>query len=260
MIQVGIAGIPVAKKGKGMEEGVQYLSEIGLDAMEIQFVRGVFMNSETAEKVSRLAEKLGIRLSVHAPYYINLASNEIATIEKSKKHIIKSIKRAKEAGADIVVIHPAYYSNDTFELVRSACEEVLSVVGNTVKIGLETAGRQRQFGTVDEIVDLVATVKGTVPVLDFAHIHARGSGSLNGKEDYEAVFDKFEGNKFHIHFTGVKYVKGNEIKHTSINDDPNFKHLAEVLIERKYDATVICESPLLESDALKMKEIIANVQ
>ncbi len=260
MIQVGIAGIPVDRKGKGIEEGIRYLSEIGLDAMEIQFVRGVFMNSESAEKVGRLAEKLEIRLSVHSPYYINLASTEIATIEKSKEYIIKSAKRAKEAGAGIVVVHPAYYSNDTFELVRRACEEVSSVVDNDVKIGLETAGRQGQFGTVDEIAKLVATVKGTVPVLDFAHIHARGNGSLNQKEDYEAVFDRFEGNKFHIHFTGVKYAKGNEIKHTPINDDPNFKHLVEALIERKYHATVICESPLLESDALKMKEIITSVQ
>lgn len=228
--------------------------------MEIQFVRGVFMNSETAEKVGHLAEKLGIGLSVHAPYYINLASKENATIEKSKKHLIKSAKRAKEAGADIVVVHPAYYSNDTFELVRNACEEVARAIDNGVTIGLETTGRRRQFGTVDEIVKLVAKTKGTVPVLDFAHIHARGDGSLRGKEDYEAVFDKFKRDEFHIHFTGVTYSKGNEIRHTPINDDPNFKHLAEVLTERKYEATVICESPLLESDALNMKEIIANVR
>ncbi|UZE92580.1 MAG: TIM barrel protein [Methanosarcinales archaeon] len=263
LIKVGIAGIPLAKKGKGMEAGIQYLFNIGLDAMEVQFTRGIFMDSVAAKKVGQLAKKLGIKLSVHAPYYVNLASTKKKIIEKSKQFIINSAKIASKMGATIVVFHAAYYlndTNDTFALVRDACEVVGNEISDDVRLGIETTGRQKQFGTLDEIARLMTDVDKIIPVLDFAHIHARGNGSLRRKEDFIAVFDKFDQTKFHIHFTGVEYSNGNEKKHIPLNDELNFRHLAEVLVKREYDATVICESPLLERDALKMKEIIVDVQ
>ncbi|MDI6902954.1 MAG: TIM barrel protein [Methanocellales archaeon] len=255
MIQIGIAGIPAAKKGKGTDVGIRYLSEIGLDAMEVQFVRGVFMSSDVAKRVGETAKELGIKLSVHAPYYINLAGSK-ETIEKSKKFIINSALRASEMGGSIVVFHPASYSENTFELVKSACEEIKAKIDKSVHLGLETTGRQSQFGTLDEVIKITTMVEGTVPVLDFAHIHARGNGSLKSKSAFGKVFDRFDCDEFHIHFTGVEYKNGNEKKHMPIDDEPSFVHLAEVLVERGYDATVICESPLLEVDALKMKGII----
>ncbi|MDI6888242.1 MAG: TIM barrel protein [Methanocellales archaeon] len=260
LIRIGIAGIPLAKKGKGVEAGIQYLSDVGLDAMEVQFVRGIFMDSVSAKKAGQLAKKVGIELSVHAPYYINLASKKKETIEKSKRFIINSAKIASEMGATIVVFHAAYYLNDTFALVRDACAEIRNEVSDDVYLGIETTGRQNQFGTLDEIARIITEVDRVVPVLDFAHIHARGNGSLRRKGDFGAIFDNFGQARFHIHFTGVEYSKGNEKKHAPLNDEPNFRHLAEVLVDRGYDATVICESPLLERDALKMKEIVTDVR
>jgi len=260
LIRIGIAGIPLAKKGKGVEAGIQYLSDIGLNAMEVQFVRGIFMDSASAKKTGQLAKKLGIKLSVHAPYYINLASKKKKTIEKSKRFIVNSAKIASDMGASIVVFHAAYYLNDTFALVRDACEEMGDEISDDVCLGIETTGRQNQFGTLDEIARIITEVDKVAPVLDFAHIHARGNGSLRRKEDFSAVFDKFDQTKFHIHFTGVEYSRGNEKKHIPLNDEPNFRHLAEVLVDRGYDATVICESPLLERDALKMEEIVTDVR
>jgi len=260
LIRIGIAGIPLAKKGKGMEAGIEYLSDIGLNAMEVQFVRGIFMDSASAKKTGQLAKKSGVRLSVHAPYYINLASKKKETIEKSKRFIINSAKIAGGMGANIVVFHAAYYLNDTFASVRDACEEIVNKIGDDVYLGIETTGRQNQFGTLDEIVSIMTEVDRIVPVLDFAHIHARGNGSLKRKKDFDDILDKFDKTEFHIHFTGVEYSKGNEKKHTPLNDEPNFRHLAEALVDRGCDATVICESPLLERDALKMKEIVTNAK
>lgn len=260
LIRIGIAGIPLAKKGKGVEAGIQYLSDIGLDSMEVQFVRGIFMDSASAKKVGQLAKKLDVKLSVHAPYYINLASKKKETIEKSKRFIVNSAKIASDMGATIVVFHAAYYLNDTFALVRDGCKEIVNKIGGDIYLGIETTGRQNQFGTLDEIARIITGVDRVAPVLDFAHIHARGNGSLRQKKDFDAVFDKFGQTKFHIHFTGVEYSKGNEKKHIPLNDEPDFRYLAEVLVDRGYDATVICESPLLERDALKMKEIVTDVQ
>ncbi len=257
MIQTGIAGIPQAKKGKGIDAGIIYLAEIKLDAMEVQFVRGIFMGSDAAKRVGETAKEMDIKLSVHAPYYINLAGNK-ETIEKSKKFIINSALRAIEMNANIVVVHPGYYSKkeNTFELVKSACEDIKDKIEKKVLLGIETAGRRSQFGTLDEIIKITSEVKGTAPVLDFGHIHARGTGSLKSKSDFEEVLDRFDGDGLHIHFSGVEYENGNEKKHIPVDDEPSFELLAEVLIERGCDATVICESPLLELDALKMKEII----
>ncbi|MDD2665969.1 MAG: TIM barrel protein [Methanocellales archaeon] len=257
MIQMGIAGIPRAKKGKGIDAGIRYLAEIKLDAMEIQFVRGIFMDSEAAKRVGETAKEVGIKLSVHAPYYVNLAGSK-ETIEKSKKFIINSALRAIEMNANIVVLHPGYYSKkeNTFELVKSACEEIKDKIEKKVLLGIETAGRKSQFGTLDEIIKITSEVEGTKPVLDFGHIHARGNGSLKSKSDFEGVLSRFDHDEFHIHFSGVEYEDGNERKHIPVDDEPNFEPLAEALIEGSYDATVICESPLLEVDALKMKEVI----
>lgn len=259
MIQIGIAGIPTAKKGKGMDAGIRYLSDIKLDAMEVQFVRGIFMDSDAAKRVGETAKEIGVKLSVHAPYYINLAGSK-ETIKKSKKFIINSALRASEMGANTVVFHAGYYSKkeNTSELVKSACEEIKGKIEKNVLLGLETTGRQSQFGTLDEVIKITSEVEGTVSVLDFAHIHARGNGSLKSKSDFEEVLDRFDYDcdEFHIHFTGVEYENGNEKKHIPIDDEPSFEHLSEVLVERGYNATVICESPLLEVDALRMKEII----
>lgn len=257
MIQMGIAGIPQAKKGKGMDAGIRYLSEIKLDAMEVQFVRGIFMDSDAAKMVGETAKEVGIKLSVHAPYYINLAGSK-ETIEKSKKFIINSALRASEMSANIVVFHAGYYSKNenTFELIKSACEEIKDKIEKKLLLGLETAGRRSQFGTLDEIIKITSEVEGTVSVIDFGHIHARGNGSLKSKSDFEEVLDRFDCDDLHIHFSGVEYGNGNEKKHIPVDDEPSFEHLAEVLMERGYNVTVICESPLLEVDALKMKEII----
>ncbi len=257
MIQMGIAGIPQAKKGEGMDAGIRYLSKIKLDAMEVQFVRGIFMDSDATKRIGETAKEVGVKLSVHAPYYINLAGSK-ETIEKSKKFIINSALRAMEMSANIVVFHPGYYSKkeNTFELVKSACEEIKDKIEKKVLLGIETAGRKSQFGTLEEVIKIISEVEGTIPVLDFGHIHARSDGSLKSKSDFKSVLDRFDYDEFHIHFSGVEYEDGNERKHIPVDDEPSFEHLAEVLIEGGYDATVICESPLLEVDALKMREVI----
>ena len=71
MLKVGTAGIPSSTKGSTLD-GIRRVKELGLDAMEIEFVRGVYMKNEMASKAGELAKSLGVALTVHAPYYINL--------------------------------------------------------------------------------------------------------------------------------------------------------------------------------------------
>ncbi|MCK4550651.1 MAG: TIM barrel protein [Candidatus Aenigmarchaeota archaeon] len=260
--RIGTAGIPGVCKGGSTLDGVKCVSDLGLDAFEIAFVRNIYLTEESARKVGEIAKKLDISLSCHAPYYINLASTNPSVIVKSKKFIADTLKIADVMGAKIAVVHAGFYmgqpKSQVFELIKNACLEFKS----KAKLGIETMGRQKQFGSVDEVARLVEECGNVAPVIDFAHIHARTNGGLKTKDDFKAILDKFEClsvSPIHCHMTGIKYENGNEKHHLPISSfEPDFRLLADVLRENNYDTTIICESPLMEQDALLFKKWITN--
>ncbi|HEY3422767.1 MAG TPA: TIM barrel protein [Methanocellaceae archaeon] len=263
MIRVGIAGIPRHVKGGGTEAGARYLSEAGLAAMEVQFVRNVYMTPESAKKVSLVGKACDIKFSVHAPYYINLTSKNQDTQEKSKEWILRSLRIANDLGAGIIVCHPArepdaeQLKEHLLELSQARSDEGLKPL-----IGLETTGDARQFGSAEDYVDMLKSVPGTDIVIDFCHIHARTNGNLRSRVDYDAIFDSIRSvktNDFHIHFSGVEYKNSREVRHLPLGNEPDFHPLAQILKERKLNATIICETPLQEDDALRMKEILDSI-
>lgn len=266
MIKVGIAGVPLALKGKGTAQGIKYLATIGLDALEVQFVRRVSMKEATAVSVGETARAANIRLSVHAPYMINLASESPRVIEESINRIKLSLDRGYALGATIVVFHSAYYSkrhtsDETFDLVKDGCTRLLDYMNDRgiegTHLGIELLGRQSQFGTVDEVRRLHSELADIRPVVDFAHLQARCNGCLHTVEDYERVLRKLfrHGDDVHIHFSGIEFSKGNERRHLPV-DIEQFKLLASALKGNACNGTVICESPLLEKDALRMKQFV----
>ncbi len=263
-IYIGPAGIPLRAKGQGIVKGIEVVAELGLNAMEVQFVRGVWMKSEQAEEARRAATKMGVKLSVHAPYYINLCSPKKEIVRKSQKRLKHSADIAKVLGSDIVTFHAGFYgsysSNEAIDKVIRNLKEVKFPQG--VKAGIETMGRQKQFGTLDEVL-AVADATGHRPVLDFAHIHARGNGCLKKKGDFAEVLKRARKTlgadavkNIHTHFTGIEYSRGNERKHLTLEEgDLKFELLAKAFAEMKLEPTVICESPILEKDAVKMMKI-----
>ncbi len=272
-IYLGPAGIPTVAKEKSTLEGIKTVSELGLNAMEIEFVRGVKMSNELAKEAGKLAEKLGIRLSVHAPYFINLCSSEKEKIKASKKRILDSMERASLMNAEIVCVHAGYYGKlskeEAYEKIKEACEDIIKKAKSrgwdNTSLALETTGKVSQFGTLDEIIKICKEVKGCKIVVDFAHIYARQAGRI----DYKEIFDKLKILKFkhyNFHFSGIKFSpvkatgKGNERYHLPIaSNSPPFEPLAKEILRRKISATIISESPLLEQDSLKMKKIFEKL-
>ncbi len=266
MIKIGIAGVPLQLKGKGTAEGIKHLARLGLDALEVQFVRRVSMKEETAINVGEVAREAQIDLSVHAPYMVNLASENQTTIAESMERIRLSIDRGRALGAKIVVFHSAYYSKkypreQTFRLVKEGCAALLEYMNDQgirePRLGIELLGRQSQFGSVDEVRRLRDELPDLQPVIDFAHLQARCDGCLHDVDDYTRVlktlFDPHE--HVHAHFSGIEFSKGNERRHLPV-DLNEFRVLANALLTNSYDATIICESPLLEKDALMMKPLV----
>jgi deoxyribonuclease-4 len=268
-VWLGPAGIPkIVKRAKDAVDAVRVVKELGLNAMEVEFVQGVRMRAELAEKVGEEARKNGVRLSVHAPYFINLCSDEPEKLEASVRRILDSVDRAHRMGAKIVVVHAAYYGKlgpeKCYEQVKQKLGEIVDEIEregiDDVDIGVEITARNNQFGSVEEAFSLAKELKHVKPVIDWGHLFARNDGRI----DYGAVLDlwrnEFGDEVMHTHFTSVKYRNGkyvDEHEPISINAPP-FEPLAEELGKRNMEIALICESPLLEQDALLMKEILSK--
>jgi deoxyribonuclease IV len=264
MIRIGQAGIPLSCKGRTNKDGLVYTKEIlDLNAMEVQFVRGLYvMEDEEAAFMKEYAIENNVELHVHAPYYINLANDDEKDLSFEK--IFNSALIAEKMGAKTVVIHPGYYGEkseketlDTIVHNLKDFEKLLKKEKITVKIGVETMGKQKVFGSIDEIIEVSKKVKNVVPVIDVAHVHARCNGCLKSVEDFQELFDKLAVlnlKHYLIHVTGVLYENGNEQYHLPIKKgDMPFSPLVDVIIDNDYNITMISESPLLEHDAVYMR-------
>ena len=273
MIFLGPAGVPLTSKDRSTVGGVRRVAELGLNAMEVEFVRGVSMGKEMADEVGRVASETGVRLSVHCPYFINLCTGDEKKLEASKVRILDSAERASRMGAGIVVFHPGYYGSltpeEAFRAVEEASRDILgrmrSMGIKNVALGHETTGKVSAFGTLDEIIRLCEKVRGCEPVVDFAHIWARQAGRIN----YRGIFKKLAPLRLkhlHCHFTSMEWTparregEGNEKRHLPIEfDSPPFRPLAEEIVKRRINITLISESPVLEQDSLRMKEIFQEL-
>ncbi|MFN3995775.1 MAG: TIM barrel protein, partial [bacterium] len=98
MLLFGTAGIPNSSK-KDTFSGIMRIRELNLDAMELEFVHGVKISHINAQKINTFSNKYSVKLSAHAPYYINLNSLDKEKIEASIHRIIKTIEISHICGA-----------------------------------------------------------------------------------------------------------------------------------------------------------------
>ncbi|MGH9896048.1 MAG: TIM barrel protein, partial [bacterium] len=269
-IRIGPAGIPLSCKGRTIKDGVIYTRNLELDAIQVQFVRGIRTTEEEALEVGRVAREANVEVHVHAPYYTNLAGDQ-SNLEMAFDKIVSAGALADAMGARTLAIHCGLYDDagpeKTMEIVTGSIGELLDTFkqdGIKVRLGLEVAGKQALFGTLEEILEVCRRVPGTIPVLDFAHIHARSNGGLQTQEDFQKVFDAcrfLNLPEYLLHFTGVLYDNGSERHHLPIKKgDLRFEPLVDVILDNEYNVTLISESPILEHDAMYMQIVFDRVK
>ncbi|MBL7100557.1 MAG: TIM barrel protein [Nanoarchaeota archaeon] len=238
-------------------------SELNLQSQEVEFTLGVKMKNETAKAVGELRKKLGIELSVHAPYYINLSSEDKAKLKKSFNWVFLSCERGHHMGARKIVLHPGFYlkknPSRTFDIVLENIKRLQKEIRKrkwNVELAPETTGKLSAFGNLDEIIELTRKAKCSFCV-DFAHLYARQQGKINFAE----VLDKLKSfNHIHSHFSCIAFTKKGERKHLDISvNKPPFKELAKELLKRKVNITIIAESPRTWRDSLAMKKILGKL-
>ena len=274
-LRFGTAGIPLSTDKRSTIDGIKRVRELGLDAMELEFVRGVNMKTELAKKVKYVAKKNDILLTAHAPYYINLNAAEKAKIEASKNRIVQSAERLYEAGGWSVVFHAGYYLKQPPESVYQRILEALKDIqrelmdrGIKVWIRPELTGKPTQFGDLKEIVKLSEELEMVLPTIDFAHAHARNKGKCNSTEEWCEMLAFMEDrlgrealDNMHIHMSGIEYTAKGEKKHLPLQEsDMNWEDLLRVLKEFKVKGVVISESPNIEDDALLMKKKYEEIE
>lgn len=280
MLRIGPSGNSESFYASGRKHTYQeaeYLAELGLNAFEYSFGRGVSISDETAGKINAEFKKRDIAISVHAPYYTNFANPDPEMINKSIGYILQSVEACGKMGGERVVFHPAACGKATrdeavsatkrnLELLAKACAEK-NVTG--YKLCAETMGKLNQIGTVEEVVDFCLIDDIFYPCFDFGHINSYMRGGLKTKDDYRRILDHtidklgFEkASVMHVHFSKIQYGDKGEIRHLTFADDkygPDYAPLAELFDEYKMSPYVICESNgTMSDDALAMKNMHKN--
>lgn len=263
----GTGGVPHSSRAPTTISGIERIRELGLGCMELEFVQGVRMNEAAAQEVSRTATRLGIKLSAHAPYFINLNAHELEKVPASQERLLKTARIARLCGAQSVVFHAAFYLGDppavTYNTVKKHLAEVLSQLRNehnNVWLRPEITGKSSQFGTVDEILELCSELGGLAPCIDFAHWHAR-TKKANTYAEFATVLKQIKRrlgsvaiDSMHIHLSGINYGERGEISHLNLKEsDLAYTELLQALKDYDAKGLVICESPNLEEDARLLK-------
>lgn len=259
---------------KNTYEAFEWLYNRGLNAFEYSFGRGVRLGQAAAERIAEQAALYGVKLSVHAPYYINLATDEPGKMEGNRRYFFQSVTAARWMGAKRVVFHAGSHGGlgkePAFERAQNALTDILGELDEAglfdVEICPETMGRLKQIGDLDEVIALCRLDERLVPAIDFAHLHARGRGALNTEADFAAILDRLEqglggrrARRFHVHFARIEYTAAGEKMHRTFADEgygPDFGLLAAQIVRRGLEPTLICESRgTMAEDAAEMKRI-----
>ncbi len=263
---------------KSSIEAPKFLKEHGLGCYEYSFGRGFVLGTETAKKLGEEAVKNDILMSVHAPYYINLANGNDATIDKNINYILKSLDYLKLFNGKKCVVHTGSQNKlsrpDALNNLYRQLDFVLQAYHDGDYLGTyicpETMGKSQQIGSVDEILEICKRDDCLIPTFDFGHINAVTGGTLKGIDDYRKIIDKcfdtlgeFKTKNMHIHFSKIEYTSKGEVKHLTLDDDiygPEFEPLAVLLHEYNLTPTVISESKAkMMEDAMTLHKIYESI-
>ena len=244
---------PAGTGGRDPDNLVE-IKKKGFDAVEVAFTYSVWMSNSDAKKYFEANKKLGLKLSIHAPYYINLNSKDKKKIESSKRRILNCCERGYYMGADKVVFHPGYYGGmdkeKTYQNIKKAILDMQKVIKKwKVKLYPETTGKVNVFGSVDELSRLKRET-GCEVCIDFAHVLAREK-----KIDFNYLFKKLKGKNIHCHISGISYGEKGEKSHIPTPVDFIKKIIREVK-KRKLNMVLINESDDPVRDSKKALKFI----
>lgn len=263
------AGQPICNGTAGYAKAFDVLEKLKLDGLELEFVHGVRMTDANQQLVKTTAKEKNMVLTAHGPYYINLNSKEEDKVIASINRIVDTARMGHLLGAYSITYHAAFYMGKSPEEVYSQVEKTTAEICKILdeeKIDIwvrpETTGKATQWGDLDEIVKLSKNFKQVLPCVDFSHLHARTNGEYNTYDEFCKIFETI-GNEigtyalenFHAHIAGIEYGPKGEKKHLMLKEsDMNYTDLMKAFKKFDVKGVVVCESPIMEQDAVLLKE------
>lgn len=267
----GTVGSPIKtpKKPGGSVGAIIFSREIGLDALELGWVQSVRVSVETCALIKETAAAQDVGVSVHAPYYINLnASDE--EWPKSRQRLMDAAYYGNLAGASDIIFHPgSYFEQPPADVLKIAiprlqgCADELRAADNPVILRPETMGKSAMLGSLEDTLEMARQILGVLPCLDFAHLHARpGDGTVNSYDEWSARLEQYgltlgdsALGQLHIHLSGIEYGPKGEKNHLPISEsDFDLDGLFRAMSAFKAGGRILCESPIMEEDALLMRK------
>ncbi len=267
----GTVGSPTGtpKKPGGSVGSIAFSKSIGLDTLELGWVQAVRVTEATCALIKSAGEEHAVALSIHAPYFINLNADD-EEWPKSRKRLMDAAHFGYLAGATDIIFHPgSYFANDPIEVLKVAiprlqgCVDELKKNGDNVTLRPETMGKSAMLGSFEDAIAMSKSMDMVLPCLDFAHLHARpGDGTMNTYDEWSRlleVYGKQLGAKslkhLHIHLSGIEYGPKGEKNHLPLSEaDLDMKALFKALNQFGCGGRIMCESPIMEVDALNMKK------
>ncbi len=262
----GPAGVPLSSPKKDTYNGIVFTYEqLGLEGFEMEFVYGVRLKDEEAEKISEYVKENNIVITAHAPYFINLNAKEKAKIDRSVQLIFETAKKAWMAGGYSIVFHPGWYmgkpKEEAYEKVKENLARVIKLLQEySIEIWVrpETMEGQKKFGDLDEVIRLSQELDNVLPCIDFAHLRYRYN--CNSLDFFRGILEKVEKElgkealrNMHIHMSGIKLDRAGTHINLKQSDMP-WQGILKLLKEFNVRGIVISESPNIEGDALLMKK------
>ncbi len=260
---------------KSSVDAPKWIAAQGLDVYEYQCGKGVNVREETAQKLGAAAREAGIALSLHAPYFINLANPDPESLQKTIGYIVSACEAADWMGAKRVVIHSgALMKRTRREAMEIAIPSLKAVIAACDEAGYghialcpETMGKINQLGDLDEVLELCTLDERLIPTVDFGHLYARTLGELEGHEACVKMLDRIQevlgenrARTFHSHFSKIQFTpNGGEKMHLTFQQEdfgPDPAPLMAEVARRNWSPTFICESAGTQAeDALTMKRM-----
>ena len=257
------AGIPICSIPRTYKQAFNDLTSLGLNGLEIEFVRGVNISASNIKEVQELATPQKMVLTAHAPFFVNLNSQEEDKIDASIQRIIETARMAKTLGLYSIVFHAAYYmgmnEEDTYQKVKDGFETIIKVVNDEnidVFVRPETTGKATQWGDVDEVIRISKEYDKVLPCIDFSHLYARTVGQNNTYDEFSKILEKIGNelgeialNNFHAHIAGIEFTPKGERKHLNLQESEfNYQDLLKAMKKFDIKGVVVCESPNIETD------------
>jgi deoxyribonuclease-4 len=272
----GTVGSPIStpKKPGGSVGAISRLAELGLDALELGWVQSVRVSEQTCADIRANAEALDVKISVHAPYFINLNAED-EEWPKSRKRLMDAAHYGNLAGATDIIFHPGSYFGLPPEQVLpkaierlAGCVEELRSASNPATLRPETMGKSAMLGSFEDVLEMSRAIPGVKPCLDFAHLHARpGDGTMNTYEEWARLLEAYGKAlgadalaDLHVHLSGIEYGPKGEKEHLPVEEaDLDLKALFRALRDFGCRGRILCESPTLEDDALILQRLWGEI-